>query len=74
MPKPSAGIAGSVVEWNSRHPKIRRFNHWLHLQSYFAFGITAPIQKLYARYRRLVAKSFSSRQTVHVSAQYPHVR
>jgi hypothetical protein len=22
-----------VVEWNSHHPKIRRFNHWLHLQA-----------------------------------------
>jgi hypothetical protein len=36
-------MAGSVVEWNSRHPQLRRFNHWLP-PSYFASGITAEFK------------------------------
>jgi hypothetical protein len=26
-------MAGSVVEGNSRHPQIRRLNHWFHLEA-----------------------------------------
>jgi hypothetical protein len=31
-------LASPLVEWNSRHPQIRRCIHWLHLEAIVAYG------------------------------------
>src|SRR5215469_1686444 len=39
-------LTGSVVERNSRHPKIIRLNHWFTPPSYLAFSIIPLISKI----------------------------
>jgi hypothetical protein len=59
-------MAGSVVEWNSPHPQIRRFNHGTP-PSYFASGITAHDPPFLSLTTQAGARSFAEQKAGHMS-------